>query len=93
MVVSSALGKDVQGNPVSPAATTDVEQTAQIEQQNLQRMLVNQNLLAGQYMPGTMFQGLGVQRPQALMQQYLNDTGPMVNMAAMERDMAAIVGL
>ena len=56
-------------------------------------MLVNQNLLAGQYMPGTMFQGLGVQRPETLMQQYLNDSGPMVNMAAMEKDMAAIVGL
>ena len=93
MVVSSVLKKDVQGNPVYPAATTDVEQTAQIEQQNLQRMLVNQNLLAGQYMPGTMFQGLGLQQPQTLMQQYLNDSGPMVNMAAMEKDMAAIVGL
>jgi len=92
-VVASVLQKDVQGNPVYPAATTDVEQTAQIEQQNLQRMLVNQNLLAGQYMPGTMFQGLGVQRPETLMQQYLNDSGSMVNMAAMEKDMAAIVGL
>ena len=92
-IVTSALKRDVRGNPVYPAATTDVEQTAQIEQQNLQRMLINQNLLAGQYMPGTMFQGLGIQPPQTLMQQYLNDSGPMVNMAAMEKDMAAIVGL
>ena len=56
-------------------------------------MLINQDLLAGQYMPGTMFQQMGVNNPRATLQQYMNDQGPQVNMAAMERDMARIVGL
>ena len=68
-------------------------QQTQVSQQNLQRMLINNDLLAGQYMPGTMYQGMGVQSPQALTQQYLNSQGPMFNMAAAERDMANIMGL
>jgi len=57
-------------------------------------MLINNDLLAGQYMmPGTMYQGLGVQSPQALTQQYLNSQGSMFNMAAAGRDMASIVGV
>ena len=54
-------------------------------------MLLNEGLLAGQYMPGTMFQGMGVQPPQTLMQQYLNDQGPQIGMDP--RAMASIVGL
>ena len=68
-------------------------QQTQVSQQNLQRMLINNDLLAGQYMPGTMYQGMGIQSPQALTQQYLNSEMPMFNMAAAERDMANIMGL
>lgn len=68
-------------------------QTVQVDQQNLQRALINQTALAGQYMPGTMMQTVGLPNRSAIAQQMLNDQGPMVNMAAMERDMASIVGL
>jgi len=68
-------------------------QINQIDQQNLQRMLINDGGLAGRYMPGTMFQNMGINNPRATMQQYLNDQGPQVDMAAIERDMAAIVGV
>lgn len=68
-------------------------QTTQVDQQNLQRVLINKDLLAGQYMPGTMMQTVGLPNRSAIAQQMLNDQGPMVNMAAMERDMASIVGL
>ena len=83
MGVASALG-DQQQVPQSA-------QTEQVDQQQIQRMLVNEGLLAGQYLPGTMFQGMGVQQPQTLMQQYLNDQGPTVRMDP--ASMAAIVGL
>lgn len=83
MGVASALG-DQQQVPQSA-------QTQQVDQQQIQRMLLNEGLLAGQYLPGTMFQGLGVQPPQTLMQQYLNDQGPTVRMDP--ASMAAIVGL
>ena len=83
MGVASALG-DQQQVPQSA-------QTQQVDQQQLQRMLVNEGILAGQYLPGTMFQGIGVQPPQTLMQQYLNDQGPTVRMDP--ASMAAIVGL
>ena len=81
MGVAAALDKTPQ----------ETEQTQQVDQQQLQRMLVNEGLLAGQYLPGTMFQGIGVQPPQTLMQQYLNDQGPTVQMDP--ASMAAIVGL
>lgn len=102
---ANILGSFLSGVPVASidprmkeavatsSAPLNESQAAQIEQQNIQRMLINDDLLAGRYMPGTMFQNMGVNNPRATMQQYLNDQGPMVNMAAMERDMAAIVGL
>jgi hypothetical protein len=83
MGVASVLGEKQQ-----PQQST---QTEQVDQQQIQRMLLNEGLLAGQYMPGTMFQGMGVQPPQTLMQQYLNDQGPQIGMDP--RAMASIVGL
>ena len=84
MGVSAVLNKQ-------PQQVQQSAQTQQVDQQQLQRMLLNEGLLAGQYLPGTMFQGLGVQPPQSLMQQYLNDQGPTVRMDP--ASMAAIVGL
>ena len=84
MGVSAALNKQ-------PQQVQQSAQTQQVDQQQLQRMLLNEGLLAGQYLPGTMFQGMGVQPPQSLMQQYLNDQGPTVRMDP--ASMAAIVGL
>jgi hypothetical protein len=83
--------KELVSAPMVRQETTG--QMDQIDQQNIQRMLINQDLLAGQYMPGTMFQQMGVNNPRATLQQYMNDQGPQVNMAAMERDMARIVGV
>ena len=88
MGVSAALNKEGSRNPLETRQTGQLEQ---IDQQQLQRMLLNEGLLAGQYLPGTMFQGMGVQQPQSLMQQYLNDQGPTVRMDP--ASMAAIVGL
>jgi hypothetical protein len=68
-------------------------QTTQIQQQNTQRMLLNNDLLAGRYMPGTMFQNMGFNNSKARVEQYLNDQGPTVNMAARGKEMAAIMGL
>ena len=84
MGVSAALNKQ----PQQPQQSA---QTEQVDQQQIQRMLLNEGLLAGQYLPGTMFQGMGVQPPQTLMQQYLNDQGPQIGMDP--RAMASIVGL
>jgi hypothetical protein len=84
MGVSAALNKQ----PQQPQKSA---QTEQVDQQQIQRMLLNEGLLAGQYMPGTMFQGMGVQPPQTLMQQYLNDQGPTIEMDP--KAMASIVGL
>ncbi len=84
MGVSAALGDQ----PQQPQQSA---QTQQVDQQQIQRMLLNEGLLAGQYLPGTMFQGMGVQPPQTLMQQYLNDQGPTIEMDP--RAMASIVGL
>ena len=81
MGVSAVLNKQPQQSA----------QTEQVDQQQIQRMLLNEGLLAGQYLPGTMFQGMGVQPPQTLMQQYLNDQGATVSMDP--ASMAAIVGL
>lgn len=81
MGVSAVLNKQPQQSA----------QTEQVDQQQIQRILLNEGLLAGQYLPGTMFQGMGVQPPQTLMQQYLNDQGPTVRMDP--ASMAAIVGL
>lgn len=86
--------KEGVGAPmVPPDAAIYNRQINQIDQQNLQRMLINDGGLAGRYMPGTMFQNMGINNPRATMQQYLNDQGPQVDMAAIERDMAAIVGV
>lgn len=87
MGVSAALNKQ----PQQPQQVQQSAQTQQVDQQQIQRMLLNEGLLAGQYLPGTMFQGMGVQPPQTLMQQYLNDQGPTVSMDP--ASMAAIVGL
>jgi hypothetical protein len=84
MGVSAALNKQ----PQQPQKSA---QTEQVDQQQIQRMLLNEGLLAGQYMPGTMFQGMGIQQPETMMQQYLNDQGPQVSMDP--RAMASIVGL
>ena len=84
MGVSAVLNKQ-------PQQLQQSAQTEQVDQQQIQRMLLNEGLLAGQYLPGTMFQGMGVQPPQTLMQQYLNDQGPTVRMDP--ASMAAIVGL
>lgn len=84
MGVSAVLNKQ-------PQQVQQSAQTEQVDQQQIQRMLLNEGLLAGQYLPGTMFQGMGVQPPQTLMQQYLNDQGPTVRMDP--ASMAAIVGL
>ena len=84
MGVSAALGDQ-------PQQPQQLAQAEQVDQQQIQRMLLNEGLLAGQYLPGTMFQGMGVQPPQTLMQQYLNDQGPTVSMDP--ASMAAIVGL
>ena len=84
--VSAALNKQ-------PQQIQQSAQTQQVDQQNLQRALINKDALAGQYMPGTMMQTVGLPNRSAIAQQMLNDQGPMVNMAAMERDMASIVGL
>jgi hypothetical protein len=84
MGVSAALNKQ----PQQPQKSA---QTEQVDQQQIQRMLLNEGLLAGQYMPGTMFQGMGIQHPETMMQQYLNDQGPQVSMDP--RAMASIVGL
>ena len=87
--------KEELGTPpplmVPADAVINDNQAAQIEQQNIQRMLLNNNLLAGQYMPGTMFQQMGVNNTKATMQQYLNDQGPTIGMDP--RAMASIVGL
>lgn len=88
MGVSAVLNKEGSRNPLETRQTGQLEQ---VDQQQLQRMLLNEGLLAGQYLPGTMFQGMGVQQPQSLMQQYLNDQGPTVRMDP--ASMAAIVGL
>ena len=84
MGVSAVLNKQ-------PQQLQQSAQTEQVDQQQIQRMLLNEGLLAGQYLPGTMFQGMGVQPPQTLMQQYLNDQGPTIGMDP--RAMASIVGL
>lgn len=68
-------------------------QAAQVQQQNTQRMLLNNDLLAGRYMPGTMFQNMGFNNSRARVEQYLNDQGPTINMATRGKEMAAILGL
>ena len=87
--------KQEVGTPPPPMAPADAvindNQAAQIEQQNIQRMLLNNDLLAGQYMPGTMFQQMGGSNTRATLQQYLNDKGPTIEMDP--RAMASIVGL
>jgi len=94
MGVASVLNKEGTRNPLDTRQDgpyVDAGQIEQIDQQNLQRMLINHGGLAGRYMPGTMFQGMGIQQPETMMQQYLNDQGPQVSMDP--RAMAAIVGL
>ena len=75
------------------SVATNESQAAQIQQQNIQRVLLNNDLLAGRYMPGTMFQNMGINNSKARVEQYLNDRGPTVDMAARGREMASIVGL
>tara|TARA_R100000900_G_scaffold38979_1_gene32140 strand:- start:47 stop:607 length:561 start_codon:yes stop_codon:yes gene_type:complete len=92
--VVAAIDPRYKDLSLATAQSPVAAQQTQVSQQNLQRMLINNDLLAGQYMmPGTMYQGLGVQSPQALTQQYLNSQGSMFNMAAAGRDMASIVGV
>jgi hypothetical protein len=86
MAVSSALqpSQQQEGNQ---------SQVQQIDQQQLQRMLVNDGLLAGQYMPGTMLQQLNTPGRAGLAEQFYNSQGPGIDLTGMEADMARIVGL
>ena len=74
-------------------------QSVQVSQQNAQRAVVNRDPmlmdipLAGAYMPDTMFQNINLPSTTSLFQQYLNDQGPQYDMAQVEREMAAIMGL
>lgn len=74
-------------------------QSVQVSQQNAQRAVVNRDPmlmdipLAGAYMPDTMFQNINLPSTNSLFQQYLNDQGPQYDMAQVEREMAAIMGL
>lgn len=86
MAVSSVLQPSQQ-------QVSNQSQVQQIDQQQLQRMLVNDGLLAGQYMPGTMLQQLNTPGRSGLAQQFYNSQGPGIDLNAMEADMARIVGL
>jgi hypothetical protein len=68
-------------------------QTKQIDQQTLQRAVVNNapNQLAGAYMPDTLLQNIGLPSRGTLLEQVQNDQGPKVTMD--ERAMAQILGL
>ncbi len=68
-------------------------QTKQIDQQTLQRAVVNNapNQLAGAYMPDTLLQNIGSPSRSTLLEQMQNDQGPTVQMD--EREMARIMGL
>ena len=74
-------------------------QSVQVSQQNAQRAIVNRDPmlmdipLAGAYMPDTMFQNINLPSTTSLFQQYLNDQSPQYDMAQVEREMAAIMGL
>ena len=86
MAVSSVLQPSQQ-------QVSNQSQVQQIDQQQLQRMLVNDGLLAGQYMPGTMLQQLNAPGRSGLAQQFYNSQGPGIDLNAMEADMARIVGV
>ncbi len=86
MAVSSVLQPSQQ-------QVSNQSQVQQIDQQQLQRMLVNDGLLAGQYMPGTMLQQLNSPGRSGLAQQFYNSQGPGIDLNAMEADMARIVGV
>ena len=68
-------------------------QTKQIDQQTLQRAIVNNapNQLSGAYMPDTLLQNIGLPSRGTLLEQVQNDQGPKVTMD--ERAMAQILGL
>ena len=68
-------------------------QTKQIDQQTLQRAIVNNapNQLSGAYMPDTLLQNIGLPSRGTLLEQVQNDQGPKVTMD--ERAMAQIMGL
>lgn len=71
-------------------------QTRQIEQQTIQRSLINNDpyQLAGAYMPDTLLQNTGLPNSNALLQQAMNDGNPYAGMLqATDADMARIVGL
>lgn len=93
--VTAALLVD-QTNPQMQQARQAQQQ--QISQQNLQRDLINQGVLAGglaeAHSPGTMFQMQGMESTYArsIMQELIQQN-PQIDMNAMEREMASIVGL
>ena len=77
---------------------TQVSQQQQILQQNLQRDLINQGVLAGgvpnAYFPGTMLQAQGMEH--TYVRDLVNEAmmgGPQVDMNQLRRDMGAIVGV
>lgn len=93
--VTAALLVD-QTNPQLQQARQAQQQ--QIVQQNVQRDLINQGLLAGgipnAYSPGTMFQMQGMEPTYARsIMEELMQQNPQIDMNAMERDMVSIVGL
>ena len=74
----------------------DGAQTKQIQQQTIQRSLINNDpyQLAGAYMPDTLLQNTGLPNSNALLQQAMNDGNPYAGMLqATDADMARIVGL
>lgn len=93
--VTAALLVD-QTNPQMQQARQAQQQ--QISQQNLQRDLINQGVLAGGlaelHSPGTMFQMQGMESTYARsIMQELMQQNPQLDMDALEREMASIVGV
>jgi hypothetical protein len=92
--VASGMGVAALMGEGSPQGI-DGSQQAQVLQQQQQRAAINQSpgLLAGTYFPYTNFQNTGIPSARARLQQSLQDSGPMFDMAAAERNMQQILGL
>jgi len=94
--VLSGMAVNAMDQPV--VQPTQVSQQQQILQQNLQRDLINQGVLAGgvpnAYFPGTMLQAQGMEH--TYVRDLVNEAmmgGPQVDMNQLRRDMGAIVGV
>jgi hypothetical protein len=92
--VLAGMGVSAMTTPPTP---TELSQPQQILQQNIQRDLINQGVLAGgsphAFFPDTMFQAQGMEHlyMRDLMQQGLMP--PNLDMAGIGREMGAIVGV